>query len=99
MARRSLARVFRTVTGISGVHAAALEHALARVLQRAHEAWPDIPFEDESFIRFVGERFGRGADPLAALHALRAGDLALAHACVEGQPRALAALERSYLAR
>ena len=73
----------------------ALESALARMLAEGREAWPALEVEGAAFARYVAARAPGGAARLADLHA---ADLFLAHACATGDARALAALERRYLA-
>jgi len=68
-----------------------LEEALAGAIARARAAWPEVPFDEESFARFLGERM-RGPD----LEASRAEDLGVACACASGDGRAIAALEARY---
>jgi RNA polymerase sigma-70 factor (ECF subfamily) len=68
--------------------------SLDDMLQAGRAAWPDVAVEPDAFERFVAAR-EPDADQRAALHA---ADLYLACACAAGDPAALFAFERAYLA-
>ncbi len=68
---------------------------LARMLDEAKRAWPEIELDRERFARHLVERSGGGAiDP-----SLHASDLYLACACGHGVPAALQAFAARYLSR
>jgi RNA polymerase sigma-70 factor (ECF subfamily) len=69
--------------------------SLDDMLQAGRAAWPEVAVEPDAFARFVEAR-----EPDAAQHAsLHAADLYLACACAAGDPAALSAFERAYLAQ
>jgi RNA polymerase sigma-70 factor (ECF subfamily) len=57
----------------------------------ARTAWPEITVSRDTFVAYLGERLG-DTDPAQ----LQLGDLYLACACVSGDPRALAVLDRRF---
>jgi RNA polymerase sigma-70 factor (ECF subfamily) len=68
--------------------------ALADMLRAGRAAWPEIDVDPEAYAGYARERAGEGGDP-GALHA---ADLYLACAAAVGDPRAVAAFERRYIA-
>lgn len=58
------------------------------------EAWPGIEVDDEAFARWVAARTPPGGEAAA----LCLDDLYLAHACAQGDPRALARFDERFLA-
>lgn len=71
-----------------------LESVLVQIFGAAKGAWPEFSIRPEAFLPYFADRVSReGPD---ALQKLRAGDLYVACACVNGDPRALAALEGRY---
>jgi RNA polymerase sigma-70 factor (ECF subfamily) len=96
---RPLSVAFRTLARVSAVEDDVLEAELDAAVQRAAEAWPGLRLEAEAFVRYVAARWQPAADPAAALRALHAPDLALAHACVRGDRLALQLLDRQFLSR
>jgi RNA polymerase sigma-70 factor (ECF subfamily) len=78
---------------------AELETALAGVLARAKDSWPELPLPTDDFLRHVAERIPPRTDPLASLPDLHAGDLLVAFGCTRGDPGALAIFESRYMAR
>ncbi len=72
-----------------------LQARLLAMLEAARQAWPRFSLTQEQFVRAVAER-----SPAAAageLDRLHATDLYLACACAEGDPLAIAELERLHL--
>jgi RNA polymerase sigma-70 factor (ECF subfamily) len=67
--------------------------AVRRAAAAARARWPEIALDDEDFARHL-----RGAGVPAPLAGERAEELFLAAACAAGEPAALRALEREYLA-
>ena len=71
-----------------------LESVLTHVYAAAQGAWPEFAVRAEAFFPYFADRVSReGPD---ALEKLRASDLYVACACVQGDPRALAALEARF---
>ncbi|MEO6574698.1 MAG: sigma-70 family RNA polymerase sigma factor [Polyangiaceae bacterium] len=66
-----------------------LEPFLHAMLVSAHEAWPALVVSNDAFLAYVGERV-TARDPMASL---RSSDLYVACACMNGEARALTALE------
>ncbi|APR82861.1 putative DNA-binding regulatory protein [Minicystis rosea] len=71
--------------------------AIARAVETARAAHPDLDLDDEAFVRHLGACLAGTSDPWSALDALHLGDLWLACACLRGDPRALARLEADHL--
>jgi RNA polymerase sigma-70 factor (ECF subfamily) len=69
----------------------ASEEKLLRAVREANEAWPDVRIPAPAFAAYVAAR-----DPLAEPSHLR--DLYLACACIEGDARAVAVLDREFFA-
>src|SRR5688572_21747817 len=69
-----------------------LEAALSALLAQAHAAWPGVRLDERRFFGYLAERLPSGAE-VAALQALRTGDLYLACACADGVAEALARFE------
>lgn len=74
----------------------AVERALRGVLARAREEHPDVVVPDSEYAAHLGRHLDQGADPLAALAALHAGDAYLACACARKDAAALAAFDRRF---
>ncbi len=73
-----------------------LQARLLAMLEAARLAWPSFSLTREQFVRAVAERVpGAATGELDRLHAT---DLYLACACAEGDPPAIAELERVHLA-
>jgi RNA polymerase sigma-70 factor (ECF subfamily) len=84
------------LTGESRAAAAAdpsLPARLEAALESVRAAWPQRLVEEPVLLRHLAERVDGEAAPGEALAALALGDLALACACVQGEPRALLLLE------
>lgn len=75
-----------------------MAQALVELWTEATAAWPEIEGEPEAFMAFVAERVPHDATAIETLAALRPGDLWLCHACLRGDPTALATLDGQYLA-
>jgi RNA polymerase sigma-70 factor, ECF subfamily len=76
--------------------ASGLDELVERAVAAAHAAWPAIALDDDTFRAALAD--AAGGDP-AVLAALAVADLYLAQACAHGQPRAIEAFDREYLAR
>lgn len=80
---------------------AALEPALARLVEDGRAAWPQVAAEpgatDEGFIRHLAERLPQGAPLLEALAAIHAADLYLAWACARGSALAVSEFDRQLM--
>ena len=70
-----------------------LEAALEAVLIRAHNAWPGVHVDSDTFVRYVGARLPRDRDPVEALGAVSTDGLYAACACAAGDAGAIAAVE------
>jgi RNA polymerase sigma-70 factor (ECF subfamily) len=70
---------------------AQLSAAIAALVESAQRRWPALAVPAAAFGEFLAERVD--ADPLDALARLRGDDLYLACACLQGDPRALHALD------
>jgi RNA polymerase sigma-70 factor, ECF subfamily len=80
-------------SGLTVTSTAAVLTAWDSFLATAHEAWPDVKLPDpEVLVTFVGERLA-GVDLATALAGAPAADLALACACVLGEPTAHTAFD------
>lgn len=75
-----------------------LAPALAQLWEEATAAWPEVDVEASAFMAFVSERMVDDAPRSDAIAPLRPGDLLLCHACLRGDPTALAAFDAGYLA-
>ncbi len=75
-----------------------LERELVALLAGVRLWLPEVRFEDEALLRFWGERLPDGEPPEAALARLHVRDLALVHACLQGERAALEHLDRQVLA-
>jgi RNA polymerase sigma-70 factor (ECF subfamily) len=76
-----------------------LEATLARQLEAAHAAWPEVKLADAAFLRHLAERLPANRDPLHALAGTHAADLYLACGCALGDPQALRAFDDHFLAQ
>src|SRR5262249_40317202 len=74
-----------------------LDAALERARGAAREAWPALGVPDDRFAARLVQLIGGEPAPLEVLERLHAADLYLSVACADGDPEALAALERDYL--
>ncbi len=72
---------------------------LSSALDEAGALGEDTAPGSTAFARHVGEQLGRTADVARAIELLHARDLAMALACVEGKPGALAWMETSIFAK
>src|ERR1700722_12484900 len=77
--------------------AAAVVEPIARAVERARAAHPDLPLDLEAFAATLGASVAGSADPLAEVLALHHGELLLAHAAARGDTVAIARLERDHL--
>jgi RNA polymerase sigma-70 factor (ECF subfamily) len=76
-----------------------LRRVLSELTQRAREAWPGIALDDRVFAESLGLAVRHERDPIGTVLTLRTSELYLATACAQGDPRALAAFEKRFLAR
>jgi RNA polymerase sigma-70 factor (ECF subfamily) len=93
------AQQFAQIAGIAlaDSDAAEVDQALGALIDRARAAWPEFALDDERFLSYVAARFqDRSDDVAAAIRELRAQDLLLAAACVDGDVAATAAFHRDY---
>lgn len=77
----------------------AFEDAVARTIEKARAAWPELDLTPALFRPYLLERMPEGPNATAAIESLHAADLYLACACAVGDPRALAAFERELVPR
>ncbi len=77
-----------------------LDVTLVRLLGTGRAAWPTISrsISDEAFLHHLAERLPPGGEAPAALAATHGGDLYLACGCTGGDPQALAAFEKHFMA-
>ena len=76
-----------------GIDAALVVEAWRTAWSRITRAWPALALEESEIAAFIAERL-EGEDPVAALAACPAEDLALAAQCARGEPAAHQAFER-----
>jgi RNA polymerase sigma-70 factor (ECF subfamily) len=72
---------------------------LADLWQRGRAAWPELALEAAALARYLDERAPAGDDTAAWLRGLRAADVFLACACVEGTAGAVRAFEAAHLTK
>jgi RNA polymerase sigma-70 factor (ECF subfamily) len=77
----------------------ALEAAIEDLRRRGLEAFPDVDVEAAALAAWLGERAPADVAPVAWMGELRAGDMVLACACVEGRPAALRAFDAAFLGK
>jgi RNA polymerase sigma-70 factor, ECF subfamily len=82
--------------GPSAVDPATLEAALESAVAEVTAQFPDLPIDEERLVGHLA-RHAHGDDAIEALKVIRMPELALALACADGQPAALAILERDYM--
>ncbi|HEY1549331.1 MAG TPA: sigma-70 family RNA polymerase sigma factor [Kofleriaceae bacterium] len=83
------------LTTASGIPATSIATALAAwetLLAQARKHWPAVTFDDDALVTFIAQRLS-GDELGQALSAALAADLALAGACVAGEPTAHAAFD------
>lgn len=76
---------------------ASLDQLLESVLNLARSVWPKVHVEDEAFLAYVAARLPEDKPVEKALSELRAADLYLCCACLEGNRRALLHFRSDYL--
>lgn len=79
-------------SGLAATNPSAVHAAWTALVTRARDAWPDVKFEENDLLAFIGPRIA-GADVAAALAACPAPDLAIAAACAAQEPTAHAAFD------
>ena len=89
----------QAAAAVAGFPPADLEAALDHCLARAIAAWPDLPVEEERFVRHLARHTQAAATLDAALPTAHVEDLYFACACVVGLPRAQSLLDERYLSR
>jgi RNA polymerase sigma-70 factor (ECF subfamily) len=77
-------------------HLSHLEPVLIDILETARAAWPEIALGPEVFLPYVAQRLPADAEAERALLEVKAGDLYLACACVNGDRQAMAAFESQF---
>lgn len=77
--------------------AAAVASTLRGWWAEAREAWPELEVDPVAFMGFVGGHIAADTDVVAALHALRPGDLLLCFCCLQRDPTALTVFDANYL--
>jgi RNA polymerase sigma-70 factor (ECF subfamily) len=97
--RRSWVALFQSVARVPFKDVEGAEVALRELVERARAAWPELAIDVEAFIRYLADRWEPTGDPVTALRAIRAEDLALTQACVRGDAKALEILDRQYLSQ
>jgi RNA polymerase sigma-70 factor, ECF subfamily len=80
---------------VAGVTATPIEVVVDDAVARARAAWPGLRLDGDAFRRGLHERVAR--DGALALAELCVEDLYLAQACAQGDPEALAILDREHL--
>lgn len=76
-------------SGLPVISPPAADAAWSALLARAKEAWPQITFDDDILVAFIGARLVDAGDDLAsAIAACPAADLAIAGACAAQEPTA-----------
>jgi RNA polymerase sigma-70 factor (ECF subfamily) len=79
------------------VSADTLASEVGRLCEAGQAAWPELAVDAARFAAYAAARLDvETGDPLAALGALRPGDLYLACACALGVPHAVDAFERTH---
>lgn len=78
---------------------AACEQSLSRLVAEGQAAWPEVTLDPEDFVAHLAQRTLPDEDLLAGLQKVVAADLYLACACSRGDPAALQAFDRHYIAR
>lgn len=76
-----------------------LEPVVAEFVDRARSAVPEVSVNPGAFLTFVADRLPEDMSLPEALASLNAPDLFLAHACLAGDPRALAAFDALHMKR
>jgi RNA polymerase sigma-70 factor (ECF subfamily) len=87
----------RSRNGELGTSPERAEAALRDFLTSAQKSWPDFDLSISRFVSYAMERLPQNQPLDEALAGLFVADLYLACACVEQNPRALAAFDRDYL--
>lgn len=77
--------------------AVALDAALRDAWEAGRRAWPGVDLDAETFVAHLA-RHAAAARTAADLATIRAADLYLACACCRGDPRAMAAFQRAFIA-
>lgn len=77
-------------------HLSHLEEVLRDILESARSAWPAVEVRDEVFLSYLAERLPGDSEAGRALLEMKAADLYLACACVQGDSQAVAAFETTY---
>jgi len=73
-----------------------LEAVLRDILEAAHAAWPAIEVEAEVFLPHLAERLPEDSEAERALLEVKAADLYLSCACLQGNREAIAAFEQHF---
>lgn len=76
----------------------ALEATLSRHFEATRAAWPSLGVKPAQLLRALAARLPGKGDPREWLEAIHASDVVLAQACAEGETRALAAFDKTFMA-
>jgi RNA polymerase sigma-70 factor (ECF subfamily) len=76
-----------------------LEERIEQWLRQGRERWPSVSLDARRFVEHVGRRLPTDGDEVAVLDRIRAPDLYLVCACLQGDAAALREFEDGYLAR
>ncbi len=77
-------------------HLSHLEAVLRDILEAARAAWPDVAVDEAVFLPYLAKRLPEDSEAERALLEVKAGDLYLACACVQGDGKALSAFEQHH---
>ena len=80
----------------SDTDSTALATNLETLLDQARQAWPNVNYDEESFIAHIADRLPEGVAPSQALTEIRGEDLYLAWACGRRDRAALSAFSKSF---
>jgi RNA polymerase sigma-70 factor (ECF subfamily) len=86
------AKQLAAASGLPAAAPAAIVAAWTALLARAQDAWPEVTFDEDKLVEFIGARIA-GDDLPSAIAACPAADLALAAACAAQEPTAHAAFD------
>lgn len=93
----SLATTLLEYAGREGVaDTSALDAALAALVHRCRETWPNLFLDPGVFVAYLGERLSEDGTALEALDRLRGPELYLCCGCARGERAAIEALESHY---
>jgi hypothetical protein len=73
-----------------------IEAAFEEAVRAGAQRWPEVAVDRRALAAAMARSLVGGWETLAVLSELHAADLYLAQACASGDPRAIAAFERTY---